>query len=83
LAVQRVADRVRRGGHNVPAETVRRRYHAGLRNFFELYDPLVSTWRFYNASGPKPRLVAERLESGEVRVYDEGVWALAKRQVTT
>ena len=83
LAVERVADRVRRGGHNVPAETVRRRYRAGIRNFFSLYDPLASTWRLYNASGPKPRLVAERLESQPLRVYDEGVWALVKRQATT
>jgi len=80
LAVQRVTDRVRRGGHNVAADTVRRRYQSGLRNFFNLYEPLASTWRFYNASGPKPMLVAERLESQGVRVYDEGVWALAKRQ---
>ena len=34
LAVARVADRVRMGGHPRPEETIRRRYHAGLRNFF-------------------------------------------------
>ena len=82
LAVERVADRVRRGGHNVPPEIVRRRYQAGVRNFFHLYDPLASTWRFYNASGPKLELAAERLESQPVRIYDEGVWALIKRQGT-
>jgi len=36
FALERVVDRVRAGGHNVPAETVRRRYRAGLRNFFSL-----------------------------------------------
>ncbi len=82
LAIERVADRVRRGGHSVPAETVRRRYDAGIRNFFRLYEPLVSTWRLYNASGPKPKLLAERLESQPLRVYDEGVWAVVKRQGT-
>lgn len=45
FAVERVAARVRAGGHNVPAETVRRRYHAGLRNFFSLYEPVASSWR--------------------------------------
>ena len=29
LAVARVADRVRKGGHDVPEETIRQRYHAG------------------------------------------------------
>jgi predicted ABC-type ATPase len=82
LAVERVADRVRHGGHNVPPETVRRRYDAGLRNFFRLYEPLVSTWRLFNASGPKPELLAERLESQPLRVYHEGVWTVVKRQGT-
>jgi predicted ABC-type ATPase len=39
FAVDRVADRVRLGGHSVPEQTVRRRYAAGLRNFFGLYQP--------------------------------------------
>jgi predicted ABC-type ATPase len=50
FALDRVADRVRMGGHNVPAETVRRRYHAGLRNFFSLYQPLATKWRIYDNS---------------------------------
>ena len=32
LALQRVADRVRLGGHNIPTAVVRRRYTKGLRN---------------------------------------------------
>ena len=43
LAVTRVANRVRSGGYDVPAETIRRRYAAGLRNFFSLYQPLSTT----------------------------------------
>jgi predicted ABC-type ATPase len=41
LAVARVAERVRCGGHHVPEETIRRRYDAGLRNFLYLYRPIV------------------------------------------
>jgi predicted ABC-type ATPase len=37
FAIARVAERVRMGGHNVPDATVRRRYHAGLKNFFCMY----------------------------------------------
>jgi len=37
LAVARVAERVRQGGHDVPEAVVRRRFVAGLRNFFEVY----------------------------------------------
>ncbi len=37
LAISRVSTRVQQGGHHVPEETVRRRYHRGLQNFFTLY----------------------------------------------
>ena len=82
LAVQRVADRVRAGGHNVPMETVRRRYQAGLRNFFNLYEPIASTWRLYDGSRREPRLVARRLESQPLKVYDESTWVAVKGQGT-
>ena len=50
LAVARVADRVRLGGHNVPEPTIRRRYESGLRNFFSLYQPHATTWQMYDNS---------------------------------
>jgi predicted ABC-type ATPase len=45
LAIKRVADRVRAGGHHVPDETIRRRYSRSVRNFLELYRPVVTTWQ--------------------------------------
>jgi predicted ABC-type ATPase len=62
----------------VPAETVRRRYRSGLRNFFELYEKLASTWRVYDSSGREPRLIATRLATRAVKVYDERVWSLVR-----
>ena len=82
LAVQRVADRVRSGGHDVPADTIRRRYRAGIRNLFSLYQPIVTTWAVHNCSGLKSQLVAEGLESATLKVYDRDVWAVVQRQGT-
>ncbi len=82
LAVARVADRVGMGGHHVPEEVVRRRYSAGTRNFFHLYQPMTTTWAMYNASGPRPALVAEGLASETIGVYDKEVWETIKRQGT-
>jgi predicted ABC-type ATPase len=45
LAVQRVAQRVRQGGHAVPEEDVRRRFSRGWDHFETLYKPLVDRWR--------------------------------------
>ena len=77
-----VSDRVRMGGHSVPAETVRRRYRAGVRNFFGLYERLASTWRVYDNSGDAPRLIAERLDIQATRAYDQDLWASVVRQGT-
>jgi predicted ABC-type ATPase len=51
LAVNRVMERVRAGGHDVPAEVVRRRYRAGLENLFKLYIPLADSWQVFDNSG--------------------------------
>ncbi len=82
FAVERVADRVRSGGHNVPEDTVRRRYRAGLRNFFNLYEPVASAWRLYDGSNLVPRLIAEGLETKPPKVYDEAAWDVIRRQGT-
>jgi predicted ABC-type ATPase len=74
LAVERVAKRVRLGGHNVPEETVRRRYESGLRNFFELYRPLATTWRMYDNSTQRPRLIASGSGRACPSVNDPALW---------
>jgi predicted ABC-type ATPase len=52
LAVQRVADRVRRGGHDVPPDTIRRRFRRAHDNLFRLYIPIVTTWLALDNSAP-------------------------------
>ena len=80
LAIERVADRVRNGGHNIPDNVVRRRYAAGIRNLFALYQSVTTSWVVYNSSGPQPALIAEGLESQPERVYDTDVWAAVRLQ---
>ena len=53
MAVARVALRVAQGGHAIPENVVRRRYEAGLRNFFTLYRPLTNSWEFLDAEDIK------------------------------
>lgn len=62
LAVARVANRVRQGGHHVPELDIRRRFQSGLRNLFELYQPLLDAWWLYDASRLPPTTVAEKTE---------------------
>ena len=75
LALARVAERVRTGGHDVPADTVRRRFDRGRRNFFTLYRPLADTWRLYDASAiTGPRLAATGGHEEPTKLRDPKTW---------
>jgi predicted ABC-type ATPase len=74
LAVARVAERVKLGGHDVPEAVIRRRYVAGLRNFFELYQPMAKVWRLYDNSLAKPRLIASGRARLEPAIVDTQTW---------
>lgn len=56
-ALERVARRVLGGGHDVPEPVVRRRFDRGLRNFFQLYQPLADQWFFTDNSGRRTVLL--------------------------
>jgi len=49
-AIERVAQRVSQGGHNIPLDVIVRRFHAGLRNFENVYKPLVDAWMLIDAA---------------------------------
>ncbi|SRR6266568_544020 len=75
LAVARVAERVRSGGHSVPEDVIRRRFTAGLANFFGLYAPVLDTWQMLDNSAPSgPRPIAVRRAGGDVEVLDTAAW---------
>ncbi len=57
LALERIRQRVREGGHDVPEVVVRRRFEAGLSNYHHLYRPLVDEWYLYDNSGEIPTLI--------------------------
>ena len=59
LAVERVARRVREGGHNIPKDVIYRRYEKGLKNLFNIFIPIVDSWMIVD-NGVEPReLIAE------------------------
>ena len=46
----RIAERVAKGGHNIPETIVRRRYVAGISNLFRLFMDEVDFWVIYDNS---------------------------------
>ena len=81
MAIARVASRVRCGGHHVPDEVVRRRYDAGLRNFFAVYRPFVDVWRMFdNSRGNGYELIAQETTEAGLHVEKTDTWKRIEEQ---
>jgi predicted ABC-type ATPase len=57
IALARVAERVKQGGHDITEDVVRRRFKSGLLNFMNKYAKSVDSWAFYDNSGLHPKLL--------------------------
>ena len=67
LALKRITDRVRRGGHTVSENTVRRRFNRGLYNLFYLYRPLLDVWVLFDNASDTPLQIASE-KSGKLNI---------------
>lgn len=75
LAVERVRERVRAGGHDVPEHVIRRRFIRGARNFLQIYQVLADTWLVYdNSAHNDPRLIARGSRDRGVEILQADLW---------
>lgn len=58
LALKRVGERVKEGGHNVPVATILERYDKSVKYLSSLYMPKADYWRIVNNSGFKQKVIA-------------------------
>jgi len=66
---------VRRGGHHIPSQELRRRYQRGIDNLFELYIPLADTWAIYdNSEQEHAALIATGVRKRRPRVSRPDLW---------
>jgi predicted ABC-type ATPase len=54
IAVNRVKNRVKQGGHNIPTHVIKRRFLAGRENFNKIYKDLVDQWVLFDNTGEIP-----------------------------
>ena len=81
LAVRRVKLRVTMGGHDVPAETVHRRYKRSVSNFLTLYLPLANDWTVYdNSSAQQAKLIAS-FADGILNGLEPKPWLKLQKQI--
>ena len=81
FSVERVAIRVRMGGHNIPDETIRRRWLAGLKNFFSIYQAITDLWDVVdNTSLGQPRRIATGKLGRSIEIFDQALWDLIQQK---
>ena len=74
LAIQRVAERVQHGGHNIPEDIIRRRYVAGINNLFRLFIPEVDYWGIFDNS-EQPRIkIASGSKGKGIDIFNEELY---------
>ncbi len=83
-AMERVRDRVRKGGHDIPVETIIRRYYMGLKYLFNDYMKICDRWILADNSHPPFKVVAEGFrETGDILVRDAGTFERIKASYET
>lgn len=69
LALKRVAERVSKGGHNIPQDTIKRRYAAGINNLFKLFMPIVDYWAIFDNSETPRKNIAIGGKNADAEIY--------------
>ena len=75
LAIERVRSRVATGGHNIPEETIIRRYHVGIDYFFHYYAPICERWILADNSQIPFKVIAEGSKNDVINIRDEETYS--------
>ena len=81
MALQRVAERVSKGGHNIPEDVVERRYYRGIRNFFSLFMSICDAWVLADNTYDKLNIVAHGQKNMENIIENIDIWKVIKNQM--
>ncbi|MDE6480475.1 MAG: zeta toxin family protein [Muribaculaceae bacterium] len=79
VACRRVAHRVAEGGHNIPIETIFRRYWLGLENLFRIFMPIVDNWALYDNNN-ETSLIADTNGITNHPVYSQIINSICQRK---
>ena len=74
LALQRVAERVSKGGHNISEAVIRRRYINGIKNLFNLFMNEVDYWEIYDNSKYPAKQIATGGKNDNISIKFESTY---------
>ncbi len=81
IAVERVAQRVLSGGHDIPEKTIRRRYQMGLNYLFHTYMPVCDKWILADNTTPPFEIIAEGSKKG-LQIHNMAKYTQIRNLVT-
>ena len=58
IAIDRVGDRVNKGGHNIPRDIIIRRCYRGIFNLIHFYIPICNGWIIFNNTKGESNMIA-------------------------
>ena len=83
FAKSRVAERVKNGGHNIPNDTIERRYYRGISNLLRLYIPVCDNWIIIDNTGSVSEVVAQGGINVGKAIKNDDIWSIIVTQSAT
>ena len=75
LAKKRVAHRAAQGGHDIPIQTIKRRYIRGIKNLINIYLPLSDwTYIFDNSIQKESQSIYFKINNTRQSIIDQHLW---------
>lgn len=74
LAIERVRNRVKEGGHTIDTEIIKSRYSKGIHNLFDIYLPIVDEIVIFDNSNGKPILIAQKEMNNDFVVINNDIF---------
>ena len=78
ICLQRIRERVNKGGHDIPEEEARRRFPRSASNFLNIYSTLSDEWHIFDNSTLHLFRVATK-DSNGIQVFDETLFNTVKQ----
>jgi len=74
VAFERVANRVSKGGHNIPLDVIERRYFRGIKNLIELYICICDNWMVMSNMKTESKLIAVKSKQLGETILNNDIW---------
>jgi len=82
FAMSRVAERVRKGGHNIPTDIIERRYYRGISNLLRLYIPACDNWIVIDNTDAVSQVIALGGTAMGKTIKKDDIWSIIVKQST-